>query len=221
MKLGLLEAQDFRSFQKVRWELGDLNVLIGPNGSGKTNLVILLKLIAQSAQGKLSSAILRLGGIGPLLCDHKADGFSFLLKSTSNGVKPEKSHLSVTYKCELLRKGKEGSYQIQVERLQQVPHRNGAKEPDAVDVLARRGPNAQLLSKNAAWIKLARESIPSEETLLASCGGPIPQYPTLASFQRYLSSWSITIRFASMPRPWCASLSCHATPRESNRAGRT
>ena len=104
---------------------------------GKTNLVILLKLIAQSAQGKLSSAILRLGGIGPLLCDHKADGFSFLLKSTSNGVKPEKSHLSVTYKCELLRKGKEGSYQIQVERLQQVPHRNGAKEPDAVDVLVR------------------------------------------------------------------------------------
>lgn len=65
MNILSLEARDFRSLQNIRWEPGNLNVLIGPNGSGKTNLVLFLKLIAQSAQGKLSDSILRLGGSAP------------------------------------------------------------------------------------------------------------------------------------------------------------
>ncbi len=49
MRVVSLAVRDFRSLRNVRWEPGALNVVIGPNGSGKTNLVLFLKLIAQSA----------------------------------------------------------------------------------------------------------------------------------------------------------------------------
>ena len=37
-----LTIKGFKSLQDVDLELGRLNVLIGPNGTGKSNLVILL-----------------------------------------------------------------------------------------------------------------------------------------------------------------------------------
>lgn len=192
MRLRLLEARDFRSLQKICWEPGGLNVLIGPNGSGKTNLVLLLKLIAQSAQGKLSDSILRLGGISPLLWDRKSEGFSFLLKTTADDGSPDASHEALTYECEILPKGKEKYYQINREQLRRLAGQNGKKRSAGdLDFLVRRGPSAQILTKRATWVRLDRESIPSEETLLASCGGPMPQNPKLASFQGYLSDWSI------------------------------
>src|SRR5438874_1296432 len=84
-KLVHLEVKDFRSLRDVTWKPGDLNVLIGPNGSGKTNLVLLLKLMAQSARGKLGDFILRAGGMPPLLWDRRAGEFSVKL-----GMTPDK-----------------------------------------------------------------------------------------------------------------------------------
>ena len=192
MKITSFEARDFRSLQNIRWDPGGLNVLIGPNGSGKTNLVLLLKLIAQSARGKLSDSILRLGGISPLLWDRKSEGFSFLLKTSTDDETSDSSQEALTYECELLSKGKEKYYQINREQLRRVAAQNGKKRSTGdLDFLVRRGPSAQILSKRATWIRLERETISSEETLLSACGGPMPQNPTLASFQGYLSEWSI------------------------------
>jgi len=198
MKILSLEARDFRSLQNIRWEPAGLNVLIGPNGSGKTNLVLLLKLIAQSARGKLSETVLRLGGISPLLWDWKSDGFSFLLMTTTDDETPDTSPPALTYQCEISPKGKHRYYEIQQEQLRRLTGHNGKRKASGdFDFLVRRGPSAQIISKKATWIKLDREPIPSEETLLSECGGPWPQDPTLASFQQYLSNWSIhdTIAF--------------------------
>src|SRR5690242_17953695 len=112
MRIISLEARDFRSLRNVRWEPGGMNVLIGPNGSGTTNLVLLLDLIAQSARGKLSESVLRLGGISPLLWDRKSAGFSFRLTTTADEENPDASHLALTYECEILAKGKEKYYEI-------------------------------------------------------------------------------------------------------------
>lgn len=198
MRIASLDVQDFRSLQNVRWEPGPLNVLIGPNGSGKTNLVLLLKLINQSARGKLTETVLRSGGISPLLWDRKSDGFSFLLMTTADDERPGANHPTLTYQCKISPKGKDGYYQIQQEQVRRVTGHNGKRKPSGdFDFLVRRGPSARIISKKATWTKLDPESIPAEETLLSECGGPLPQDPTLASFQHYLSSWSIhnTIAF--------------------------
>jgi len=184
MKIVALEAQDFRSLHDIRWEPGDLNVLIGPNGSGKTNLVLLLKLIAQSAHGKLAESVTRLGGIMPLLWDRRADGFVFNLQTTTGEGRTKGTGLDLTYKCRIVPKGRERFYEVNVERLHGMHAHNGKRRPAGeFDFLVRRGPFAQIISKKATWIKPDSDTIPAEETLLSLFGRSIGPNPTLASFR--------------------------------------
>ncbi len=69
MKIEELEIKGFRSLCDVKWKPGDLNVIIGPNASGKSNLLKALELLAMSAIGKLGDYIQKEGGMIPLLWD--------------------------------------------------------------------------------------------------------------------------------------------------------
>jgi len=48
-------------------DLNSLTVLIGPNGSGKTNLLDFFQFISESVQEQLANAVTRRGGINTLL----------------------------------------------------------------------------------------------------------------------------------------------------------
>ncbi len=50
MKIIKLEVEGFRSFQSQVWCPGDLNVVIGPNASGKSNLIALLEMVTHGAR---------------------------------------------------------------------------------------------------------------------------------------------------------------------------
>lgn len=52
-RLRQLRVDGFRSLRKVDLELGDLSVLIGANGSGKSNLVAFLDMLSFATAGKL------------------------------------------------------------------------------------------------------------------------------------------------------------------------
>ncbi|HEY2168869.1 MAG TPA: AAA family ATPase, partial [Candidatus Angelobacter sp.] len=49
-----LSIQGFRRLYDVRFPLHPLSVMIGANGTGKTSILDVLSLLANSAQGKLS-----------------------------------------------------------------------------------------------------------------------------------------------------------------------
>ena len=66
MKLLKLHIENFRSLRNVTWEPGDLNVLIGPNAGGKSNLLKAIDFLAAAAAGDLREHVLEHGGIGPL-----------------------------------------------------------------------------------------------------------------------------------------------------------
>ena len=57
MKLLNVKVEGFRSLRDVTWEPGDLNVLIGPNAGGKSNLLRFVELLCISAQHGLSQHI--------------------------------------------------------------------------------------------------------------------------------------------------------------------
>ena len=63
MLLSSITLKNILSFRDTTLELGSLNVLIGPNASGKSNLIEAISLL-QAAPANLSMAILRGGGIG-------------------------------------------------------------------------------------------------------------------------------------------------------------
>jgi predicted ATPase len=182
MRIAHLAARDFRSLRNVSWEPRNLNVLIGPNGSGKTNLVLLLKLIARSARGELGDFVLRAGGIGALLWDRRAEELSLKLQTTSDvaGRDPQ----GWTYSLRLTPRGREGFYRVKQENLKRGP---------GIDQLARGPTSGQVLTDRGEWIKIESDAdtLSPEETLLGACGGPLPRNRQVAAFQNDLAGWSI------------------------------
>lgn len=76
-----LDVKGYRSLRDVTWRPGCLNVLIGANGSGKTNLLRALRLLIASAKGKLSEAVQREGGIDAIRHDQSAEKVSLVVKT--------------------------------------------------------------------------------------------------------------------------------------------
>jgi len=115
MKITKLDIEGFRSLRKISWQPGDLNVVIGPNGSGKSNLLLLLELIAVSAQGRLEKYIQFLGGMEAIVWDGAASSIKFDLHFISDWV-PDNAH----YELELERIRFENYYQISKELLTEL-----------------------------------------------------------------------------------------------------
>src|SRR6516165_10571920 len=60
--LTILAVSNYRSLRNVIVPLGKLNVITGGNGSGKSNLYRALRLLADTAQGRVITALALEGG---------------------------------------------------------------------------------------------------------------------------------------------------------------
>ncbi|MEQ1766697.1 MAG: AAA family ATPase [Methylotenera sp.] len=61
--LSTLAIANYRSLLKLNIKLGQLNVITGANGSGKSNLYRALRLLAETAQGGVINALAKEGGL--------------------------------------------------------------------------------------------------------------------------------------------------------------
>ncbi len=58
-----IELKNWRSVQDQTLELGPVNLLIGPNAAGKSNVVDALRLLAEAVRSDLETAVTRRGGL--------------------------------------------------------------------------------------------------------------------------------------------------------------
>uniref|UniRef100_I2PZ72 Putative ATPase n=1 Tax=Desulfovibrio sp. U5L TaxID=596152 RepID=I2PZ72_9BACT len=79
MLIKRLEVKGFKSLKDVVWEPGPLTILIGPNGSGKTNILKVLECLNFSAQRTLEEYTHANGGIYSILWDGSVNTTSILL----------------------------------------------------------------------------------------------------------------------------------------------
>src|SRR4051812_12667526 len=63
MAISELTVVEYRSVRKLRLKLQRINVLVGANGCGKTNLYRSMFLLHAAAQGQLATTILAEGGM--------------------------------------------------------------------------------------------------------------------------------------------------------------
>jgi predicted ATPase len=66
-KLERVRAAGFRSIREVDIDVRDLNVLIGANGSGKSNFIKLFRLLNELVEERLQVAVATAGGANALL----------------------------------------------------------------------------------------------------------------------------------------------------------
>jgi predicted ATPase len=83
-----LSIQGFRRLSDVRFSLRPLSVMIGANGTGKTSVLNVLSLLANSAQGKLSEAITDLSGLTSILTYDRAEELHLGISMTVPGHEP-------------------------------------------------------------------------------------------------------------------------------------
>jgi len=68
MKLSSITLRDYKSIAKLEsFQLGNLNVLIGANGAGKSNVISIFKLLAALVEGNLQTFVKDQGGPDALL----------------------------------------------------------------------------------------------------------------------------------------------------------
>lgn len=187
MKIKQLNIEGFRSLRKVNWLPHALNVIIGPNGTGKSNLLRFLELISISAQGRLGKYIQSLGGMEPIVWDGVATSIRFELETTTDGgeLGPER------YELELARLGSGSSYKVEKELLINSCKLRKGIEKKPFKFLERFSKTAVIFDEKERTFTTPEEFISDEESLLSIASGPFINNHFIPPFQRELASIAV------------------------------
>lgn len=187
MKITKLDIEGFRSLRKVSWSPGDLNVIIGPNGTGKSNLLRFLELISISAQGRLGKYIQSLGGMDPIVWDGAATSIKFALET-----KPEEGELGPEhYELELVRLGSGSSFKVEKELLINSHKLRKGVEKNPFKFLERFAKTAVIFDEKEHKFTTPEEFVSDEESLLSIASGPFIINHFIPPFQRELASIAV------------------------------
>lgn len=187
MKITKLHIEGFRSLRNVNWSPGDLNVIIGPNGTGKSNLLRFLELISVSAQGRLGKYVQSLGGMDPIVWDGQSTSIKFVLETKPAGseLDPEQ------YELEMIRLGSGSSYKIENEHLINSHKLRKGSEKKPFKFLERRAKTAVIFDENERTFVTPEEYVSDEESLLSIASGPFINNHFIPPFQRELASIAV------------------------------
>ena len=187
MKINQLDIEGFRSLRKVSWLPGDLNVIIGPNGTGKSNLLHFMELISVSAQGRLGKYIQSLGGMDPMVWDGSATSIKFAMETTPEGgeLGPER------YELRLERLGWGSSYKVEKELLINSYKLRRGVERKPFKFLERVAKTAVIFDEREHTFTTPEEFVSDEESLLSIASGPFINNHFIPPFQRGLSSIAV------------------------------
>ncbi len=180
MRIKQLKIEGFRSLKNVTWEPGDLNILIGPNGTGKSNLLRFLELMTVAAEGGLGKYIQSIGGIGAIVWDGQAEAVSFSLACGDDYPGP------MLYELRLSRFGQSNVYSIDREML------TGKDNLELLEFINRRRRKAHFRENTTDDIhEIKKESIDDQETILSAISTFTAGFDEVPSFKEYLSSFAL------------------------------
>lgn len=191
MKILELHVEGFRSLKDVTWKPGDLNVVIGPNGTGKSNLLRLLECISVSAKGQLGKHIKSLGGIDPLLWDGEAEDIRWTVKASPVDERRDPERDSLTYETRLTRIGKTSAYRVDHELLGNYYRVQQGEKSEPFKLIDRWGLRGNVFDENEKALMAPEESLSEEETLLSLATAPFSHNKLIPPYRQQLAGWSI------------------------------
>lgn len=186
-----LETSGFRSLKDILWEPEALNVVIGPNATGKSNLLRILELISVSAHGGLAKCIQKWGGMEPLVWDGRTDQIRFKVKMSPVDKWRDPERESLTYEMEMRRLGMGGSFVISHELLGNFFEMEVGHRPEPFKLLERRQLRGVVFDEKEKGLITPEESLVEDETLLSMATGAFLQNRHIPSFREQLANWAI------------------------------
>lgn len=201
MKLLEFHVERYRSLKNVTWKPGDLNVVIGPNGSGKTNLVRALELIAVSARGELEKQVKKEGGMIPMSWDGDTFGaiaWSLALERSPAEIASfdfqhpqEKRSEAAKYELALGSGFLATWFSIWREMLEEYWLESTDLEVKSVKILTRDQSGGRVLNAISGQLESVEPGSLPNESLLSRMTGWGPGVEAAAYFRDSFASWSI------------------------------
>jgi predicted ATPase len=93
MKLDHIEVSGFKSIRELKLDLGSLNVLIGANGSGKSNFITLFEALNHIVEGRFQLFVAKAGG---------AESFLYYGQKATNKIQIKLKFGRNAYECTLV-----------------------------------------------------------------------------------------------------------------------
>jgi predicted ATPase len=192
MKLLQLEIEGFRSLKSQDWHPSPgLNVLIGRNGAGKTNLLKVFELLGLSARGQLGAFVQREGGMHPLVYD---GGDDLHLRAKFSPPPPYENDETdaLTYDLHLVRLGTTSAYRIEHETLGNYCAVDRGEATEAYKLLERDTQRGVVYSIDKQRFEFGIEdSISEGETLLSVAAGPFTHNRFIELVKKELTAWAV------------------------------
>ncbi len=191
MKIQKLSIEGFRSLKKVEWTPGDLNVVIGANASGKSNLITALEFLSASARGRLSEYVISKGGMAALVWDGQAQDIRFASKISFDDDVTETQFDTLEYRLDMRKRDSANDYlltdEFAVVRHLLVGLDSGV---DFTNLLTRDTQSAMIFFEKSNDFSVV-EDAPPAETLLSLASGAHWGNHWLPLLRKYLAGWSL------------------------------
>lgn len=191
MKIMNLDVEGFRSLKSQTWCPGDLNVLIGPNASGKSNLLKVLEIIQAAACGELGKYIQQEGGMEPVAWDGRAERVRIRAKMSPLPPYTDVEKDALTYELVLGRLGTSSAYRIDYEVLANFHKVDTGEMKEPFKLLERDPSHSVVFSTDSKRFEAPPASVPEEEALLSAAAGPFSANRFVGDFQSELAAWRI------------------------------
>jgi len=175
-----IRVEGYRSIRALEFEPGQLTVVIGENGTGKSNLYRALSLLREAATGNLANAIAHEGGMKSVLWAGET------ARNTSRALSLEVHLDDLRYALKLGLPGPtDPALSLDpVVKEETVSMTVGDRNPV---MLQRKGPSVLTRDPKGAW-QPYQNMLLMAETALAMLRDP-RQFPELDRVQRALSAW--------------------------------
>lgn len=179
------EVTNFRSVKHIYMKMRPITVLVGANGSGKSNLYRALKLLQEAARGRLADAIATENGIASALFSgprgDKNNNRIKLAVTTENyryGISFGRIPLGVRYDESFF----QDDLDIKSESLELLTRQKTFKK-----LLTRRRSSIEAVDNNGVRTDYTT-TVPTNASVLGGLGDPL-RYPGLHRFKMEVLSW--------------------------------
>src|SRR5574341_336060 len=178
-----ISIEGFKSYKSLKdFSLRPLNVLIGPNRSGKTNFLDFWDMLSQAGKQQLSNAINKRGGIGSVMSWDQNTSLRFDLQFEARW--PFLPEHGINYETTITRQ--KFSYSVTTERLNQKTNKKGA-QPSLLNVSSG---SALLYNESTRKRERRDNQFESTELAIAQIRDPVA-YFAADKLRRYLSNITI------------------------------